>query len=67
MSLQHVYAVEHDGSVTSRTQMDPRARAIIERMARCVYVIDKHREGIAINSRRLAELQAELDRIEGGR
>ena len=63
MSLQHAYAVEHDGSVT--TDLSPRVRSLIERIARCGYMIDRHREGIAINQRRIAEAQAELQRIEG--
>lgn len=62
-SLQHSYAVEH-GSVIPESDLSPAARAILERMARCSYMISMHREGIAINSRRLAELRRELDTVE---
>ena len=62
-SPQHGYAVEN-GSVIPETDLSPQARAVLERMARCCYMIDRHREGIALNSRRLAELRAELERIE---
>jgi len=61
-TLSRSYAVERGGNVT--TDLDPRARAILERMARCAYMIDQHRAGIALNSRRLAELRAELQRLE---
>jgi len=44
----------------------PAARAILERIGRCAFMILAHRLGIAINSRRIAEVQAELQRIEGG-
>ena len=61
-TVARAHAVEHDGTVT--TDLDPRARAILARMARCAYMIDRHREGIALNSRRLAELRSELEEIE---
>ena len=67
MSLPQPYAVEHDGSITTSDQLIPAVRRILEKMARCSYMISMHREGIALNSRRLAELQAELQRVEGGR
>lgn len=65
MSLHQAYAVEHDGCVT--TDLDPRARALLERIARCGHMIQMHRQGITLNQRRIAEAQAELQRIEGGR
>lgn len=65
MSLRQNYAVEADGTVSH--DLDPRVRAILERMARCAYMIDQHRQGIAINSQRIAELRAELERLEARR
>lgn len=66
MSL-HAYAVERDGCVTSNAHLSPRVLALLERMSRITYVIDMHRQAIAMQSTRLAELQAELEAIEGGR
>jgi len=63
--IQRTYAVQH-GSVIPESELTPAARAILERIGRCAYMIRAHRKGIAINSRRIAELQAELQRIEGG-
>lgn len=65
MSVQHSYAVEHDGCVT--TDLSPRVQALLERLSRINYVIDMHREAIAMQTRRRAEVQAELARIEGER
>lgn len=42
----------------------PEASTILERMARCTYMIDQHRAGILINSRRLAELRAMLGALD---
>ncbi len=61
-TLARAYAVEHDGQVV--TDLDPRARAILERMARVAYVLDCHRQAIARHSRTLAELRGELEAIE---
>lgn len=63
MSLQQPYAVEHDGSVT--TNLHPRVRALLERLSRINYVIDCHRQAIAMQSQRRAEVQAELRALEG--
>ena len=67
METLHAYAVERDGTVTANSALSSEARAILERMARCAYMIDRHREGIALNSWRLAELRSELAEIEGKR
>lgn len=63
-TLARAYAVER-GNVD--TDLDPRARAILERMARVAYVLDCHRQAIARHSRQLTELQAELDEMEPGK
>ena len=63
-SIRRTYAVEHDGRVTPESDLSPEARRILERMARCAYMIDQHRQGIALNSKRIAELRAELERLE---
>ena len=57
------YAVRRDCAVVPESDLTPVARAILERMARCAYMIDRHREGIAVNSQRIAEYRAELDRL----
>lgn len=41
-----------------------KALVLLGRIARCAYVIDQHRRGIAINSQRIAEAQAALERLE---
>lgn len=64
MSSIPAYAVARDGRVEAAGDLDPPARAILERMARCAYMIDQHRAGIALNSRRMEELKAELRRLE---
>jgi len=61
------YAVRSDCAVVPESDLSPVARAILERMARCAYMIDCHREGIALNSQRIAALQAELALSEGER
>jgi hypothetical protein len=38
-------------------------RLILDRMARCNYMIERHREGITLNSRRIAQLRAKLASI----
>ena len=65
MSLQHHYAVHRDGHVETCLDFTPGVRAILERIARCAYMVDMHREGITLNSRRIEELRAELARLEG--
>lgn len=62
VTLARAYAVEHDGRVS--TDLDPRARAILERMTRVAYVLDCHRQAVAKHSRTLAELRAELEALE---
>jgi 23S rRNA pseudoU1915 N3-methylase RlmH len=66
METLHNYAVESDGSITDNANLTKEERRIIEKMARCSYMISMHREGIALNSRRLAELDAELQRLGVG-
>jgi len=61
-SVQQSYAVEHDGTVT--TDLSPRVRSLLERLSRLNSVIDMHRQAIAMQSKRRAEVQAELDRLE---
>lgn len=62
MSLQQAYAVERDGNVS--TDLEPKIRALLERLSRINYVIDMHRQGIAMQSKRRAEVQAELEALE---
>ena len=64
MQILHAHAAERDGTITPEPDLDPRARAILERIARAGYMIDRHREGIALNQQRILEAQAELERIE---
>lgn len=63
MQAREYHAVESDGCVTH--DLDPKVLALLQRIARCGYMIDAHRQGIALNQRRIAEAQAELQRIEG--
>lgn len=63
MSLQHHYAVHRDGHVETCLDFTPGVRAILERIARCAYMVDMHREGIAVNSTRIEELRVELERF----
>ena len=65
MSLQHHYAVHRDGHVETCLDFTSSVHAILERIARCAYMVDMHREGIALNSTRIEELRAELARLEG--
>ena len=65
MRLQHHNAVHRDGQVENCLDFTPGVGAIVERIARCAYMVDMHREGIALNSRRIEELRAELARLEG--
>ena len=65
MILHQQYAVHRDGHVETCLDFPPGVRAILERIARCAYMVDMHREGIALNSRRIEELRAELARLEG--
>ena len=67
MKTLHSFAVERDGFITSNSDLTEEARRIAERIERCSYMISKHREGIVLNSRRMAELRAELQRLGGGR
>lgn len=46
-------------------KLDPRAQVTLERMARVAYVLDQHRIAVAKHSQHLAELQTELEKIEG--
>lgn len=64
MIADHFYAVESDGTIASDADISPRARAILERITRCAYMIDQHRRGISINSQRISQLQNELEQIE---
>ena len=64
MSLQHDYAVHRDGHVETCLDFAPGIRAILERIARCAYMVDMHREGIALNSQRMEELRAQLEQME---
>lgn len=50
--------------VAPDAELPPIVRRILERMARVAYVIDCHRQAIVKHSRHLAELEAELERIE---
>jgi hypothetical protein len=57
-------------ALSSRRASDPvvpdeRITALLERRARCVYMIGRHREGIRLNAQRLDEIEAELARIRG--
>lgn len=61
-TISRSYIARHDGNVTHDT--DPRVMALLQRISRCGYLIDQHRQGIAINSRCIAELRAGLERIE---
>jgi hypothetical protein len=45
-------------------QIAAEARNLLEYIARCSYVLDRHREAIVINSQRIAEAQARLDELE---
>ena len=45
--------------------LSPEARALLERISRSKVMIQAHRQGIRINEKRIAEAQAELQRIEG--
>ena len=67
MSLQHHYAVHRDGHVETCLDFTPDVRAILERIARCAYMVDMHRQGIALNSTRIEELRAELERMGASR
>ena len=67
MSLQPHHAVHRDGHVEACLDFTPGVHAILERIARCAYMVDMHREGIALNSRRMEELRAELERMEAPR
>lgn len=60
--IAQAYVVEHDGGVT--TDLDPRTRALLTRIARCGYMIDMHRRGIALNQERIREARAELEQLE---
>lgn len=62
MRTIHAKAVARTGQDVPKS--DPRAQALLERMARVAYVLDCHREAIAKHSQHLAELQAELERLE---
>ena len=65
MRTVHAYAVERDGNVT--TDLDPKIRAIIEKMGRVAYVLDCHQQAVAKHARHLVELRAELVRTKGRR
>ena len=64
MILQHHYAVHRDGHVETCLDFAPGIRVILERIARCAYMVDMHRQGIALNSQRMEELRVELERME---
>ena len=64
MRTLHALSAERDSTVAA--DLDPRTRAILERMARVGYVLDQHRIAVARHSQHLAELRAELELIEGG-
>ena len=64
METLHVYAVGRDCSVIPVAELSPEAQAILDRLGRCVYVIERHRDGISLNSQRVAELRSELARIK---
>jgi hypothetical protein len=50
-----------------RAAPDSDAEAIRQRIARCVYMIQRHQEGVRLNARRIADLEAELKSIEARR
>jgi hypothetical protein len=60
--MKSYHAVETDGTVT--TDLDPKVRALLERIARSGHMIQMHRQGIALNQRRILDAQAELDRLQ---
>jgi len=67
MNTVHNLTFERDGSNTSDSDLTEEAHRIIEQIARCTYMVSRHREGIALNFRRMAELRSELQRLGGGR
>lgn len=63
-NVSRAYAVEHDGTICTAGNLDPRVRVLLERLSRINYVIDAHRAAIAMQSKRRAEVQAELEALE---
>ncbi len=55
----------HRADQTAPAAESAEARGLLQRIAQVAYVLGCHREAIAKHSRHLAELQAELDRMEG--
>jgi hypothetical protein len=55
-------AVHRDVHVETCLDFTPGVRAILERIARCAYMVDMHCQGMALNSTRTQELRAELER-----
>jgi hypothetical protein len=62
-TVSRPYAVER-GNVVPDSEITPRVRALLERLSRINYVIDAHRAAIAMQSKRRAEVQAELEALE---
>ena len=56
-------ALQRDTDPESR-ELSPRAAEILRKMRMVAYVLDCHRQAVAKHSQHLAELQAELERLE---
>ena len=65
MILHQQYAVHRDGHVETRFDFTPHVQAILDRLARCNYMVELHQQGINLNCTRIEELRAELARLEG--
>lgn len=62
-SLPHSNAVQH-GAVVPESDLNPKVQALLRRMSQVAYVLDQHRLAVAKHSRHLAELRAEIERLE---
>ena len=63
MRTLHAFVVERDSTVTPMSDIEPRVRAIAERISRINYVIDCHWQGIALQSRRRTDLLDDLTKL----
>ena len=63
MRTLHAFVVERDSTVTTMSDIEPRVRAIAERISRINYVIDCHQQGIALQSRRRMDLLDDLTKL----